>query len=418
MDQVSARKGYSMQNSPALLLRPMSQDRRLLKDAKEVFRGFHVSANLSGSLTAFVRESGKPTVVDPQTYLFTLRPERLFDRKTNRVKGSIATMAGHYGPPFRDAVGARSLTPMDFANAAAARTCVENVLSYQRAKFSGQMGLAFDATFDKYNLWGREEASAAPPQVLLPPYFYIRGSSDPWLTTNLALARHALEARRKGEMIYPVLLFSTKILSDPAAIDAIARAYLAEAFDGILLWPNDFVEEKQPRDQLQGLVRMLSVFADAGRRVTKLYGGYLSALLVSRGLRGFSCGLGYGASKNAFAVGGGGGKPVPRFYIPRLHCSVRFDEAEQILRMNSSLRCRCPVCAHLYGAQMDRFTRMQEGGGSELHFLHARQAELQEIGRTGSAELSRELKATSSEFERSASVRASFLRDWSSLLAA
>lgn len=238
------------------------------------------------------------------------------------------------------------------------------------------------------------------------------------LLPELSQERLEVEVRLSSEPIYPVLLFSTKILSDTSAVESVTRAYLAEPFDGVFLWPNDFVEEAQPLAQLQGLARLLSLLADGGRRVSKLYGGYLSALLANRGLRGFSCGLGYGASKNAFAYGGGGGKPVQKFYIPRLHRSVRFEEAEQMLQVNESLRCSCVVCAEAHGGRIDHFANMREQGRCERHFLHARQAELQQLGDASVEDLAKVLQATSFEFERSGFVRAGFLRDWASVLAA
>jgi hypothetical protein len=186
----------------------------------------------------------------------------------------------------------------------------------------------------------------------------------------------------------------------------------------MFLWPNDFVEEAQPLGQLQGLARLLSMLADGGRRVSKLYGGYLSALLASRGLRGFSCGLGYGASKNAFAYGGGGGAPAQKFYIPRLHRSVRFEEAERMIEASPSLRCTCVVCADVYGRRPGNFAQMRNEGRCELHFLHARRTELQQLGDASLNDLTKQLERTASEFDRSALVRAGFMRDWASVLAA
>lgn len=407
-----------MSLAPALLLRPMNKDRNVLVRANSLFQGYHVTASLPASMTAMVRESGKPYLVDPQTYLFMLPPKRLIDPEKGTLRSAIATLVMGYGAPFKEAAGVRALTPIDFANDQAARCVVERVLAHQRLKFSGQLALPLDPYYDKYQLWDPDEkrendAPARPPQVLVPPYFYVKAPDDPWLDTNVRFARHALAARQPKDLVYAIVLVAKNLLADRGAIERVAKAYLSVPVDGYLIWPNDFVEEREPLPRLAGLSRLVASLADSGRRVSKLYGGYLSALMSARGLRGFSSGLGYGTSKNAFAFGGGGGgKPVPKFYLPGLHCTLPLVEAERIVRARPSLRCKCSVCVATYGNKMDTFAAMAEDGRSELHFLQVRSSEIHHLTDAGIKDVVKELVKTASDVQKSAVVDASFLRTW------
>jgi hypothetical protein len=119
-------------SAPALLLRPGLQEKRIITRANGLFQGFHVSASLPGPMTAMLRESGKPSMVDPHTYLFTLRPKRLLKPDTTALRPSVASLAQGYGAPFDAAAGTRPLTPIDFAQSASARACVERICSHQR----------------------------------------------------------------------------------------------------------------------------------------------------------------------------------------------------------------------------------------------------------------------------------------------
>jgi hypothetical protein len=412
-------------SGPALLVRPRQQDRSVLTRANGLFRGYHVRAGLPDATAELVRDSGKPYLVDPETYIFTLDPKRLLDLKKEHQppilrRGALA-LANGYGAPFRDVVGTRRLQLEDFANPVVARECVERVLTYQRSKLTMQLSL-FDPYYEKYRLWDDPEPSPAesgrPPLVLVPPYFYFKDSIDAWLDLNVELGRHALAARREGDLVYPILLFPGKLLEHADIVDAVASRYLAEPFDGFLLWPNDFVEEREPEGRLKGLARLVEKLADAGRRVSKLYGGYLSALLSLRGLRGFSCGLGYGNKKNAFAYGGGGGgrKVAQRFYIQGLHQAFEFDQATSILDGCADLRCSCPVCQDVYGTRMDHFSQMLGGGQCELHFLHARRDELRDVGHADAHQLASDLRRSAARFDQ-AGLDVGFLDAWARLVA-
>ncbi len=404
-------------HGPAMLLRPRGQDSQVLIRGNRLFQGYHVRAALPGGITSVVRESGKPWLVDPETYVFAQPHRRLLDfrKEPPVVRSSAAALACAYGAPFSNVVGQRSLSPEDFEEEGFAREAVERVLNYQRAKFAGQLGL-LNPYYEKYRIWDDDEGEVrAPPspRVLVPPYFYFKSLDDPWLAVNVNLARYALAARKHAELVYPIVLFSPRLLSAQGVVAGIVRRYLSEKFDGYLLWPNDFKEDEQPPERLKGLARLVQDLADSGQRVSKLYGGFFTALLGRTGLRGFSCGLGYGTSKNAFAYGGG--KLPQRYYIPRLHRAFEFGEALGIIEANPDLRCGCRVCAEVFGRKLEHFDQMRENGRCEYHFLTVRDAELHRVAQATAAEIARELREGAQGFPGS-SANGQYLESWADVL--
>jgi hypothetical protein len=383
-----------------------------------LFQGYHVRVQLPGTITSVIRESRKPWLVDPETYVFAQAHRRLLDVQKDPpvVRKSIAELVLAYGAPFSDAAGRRSLTPSDFSSEVVARRAVSQVLEYQRAKFRGQLGLFPEPYYDKYSIWDEDDAqdAARPPQrVLVPPYFFVKSLDDPWLAVNVALLRHAIDLRKKGELIYPILLFRSQLLSVPGVVAGIVRRYQAEKADGYLLWPDNFKEELQTPESLKGLSRLVQDLSDSGQRVTKLYGGFFTALLGRNGLRGFSCGLGYGASKSAFAYGGG--PPVPRYYIPRLHRAFEFEQARGLLQANSALFCGCNICKDVFGRNLKHFDQMLQRGRSEYHFLTTRDAELRQISEASAKDIATELRASHAAFPGSA-AGGEYLESWAGLL--
>lgn len=411
-DESTTRRG-----APVLLLRPRAEDRPLLTRANGLFRGYHLGANQSELLTEIVRGYGRPFLVDPQTYIFSLPPSRHIDTEKNSLRRTSATLSGAYGEPFYSSVGVRKLFPEDFADPRVAGESVARVLSYQRNKSLGQMGLPLEPYYDKYRLWDDEPGGAGlMPQVLIPPYFYFKGPADPWLSVNLAAARVALELKRGQERVYPVLLFSERLLDSPAAVDAIASAFLADPYDGYLLWPNRFDEARQSPDRLRVLATLVSRLASSGRRVSKLYGGYWSVLMGSRGLGGLSCGLGYWSHRNAFGYGGRNGKTLKHFYIPSLHMAVPLGDAFKMLEAEPRLRCTCPVCSDTYGRRAELFGNMKAPGRCEAHFLNARRQEVRLVAETGTRGAIQELSEARRRL-RSSPVATDFLDAWVTSLA-
>ena len=297
----------------------------------------------------------------------------------------------------------------------------QNVLDYQRSRFLGQPRL-FNVYYDKYALWDDEEipeplASSMVPAVLIPPYFYFTRAGDPWYEVSLEFATKSLGLRQPGESVWPVLLIPPRSIANSDEIAIIMRDYGSGGFDGIFIWINNFSEERDHSiKKHEGLASLVSQLASAGKPVFKLFGGYFSALLYPLGLLGFSCGLGYGSSKNAFAYGRGGGPVQPNYYIPRLHRALPLNSAEELLRAYPSLRCSCGACVETFGTDMDRFGQMRKHGLCQSHFLNVRHQELKRISDHTPEELLAELEDTIPELSSDGALDVGHLDVWNRVL--
>lgn len=408
---------------PLMLLRPQGGHKRLLRAADGFYHGLHVPVTVVDHVANFVLETDKPFIADPTTYFFVLRPERLCDADKKAVRPWLLRLAKGFGAPFEVALGRRALVPADFPEKGnATDDAVRRVLTHQKAKFLGQMNLPLEPYYAKYALYGDSApASSSPPPAgpafLVPPYFPFRDVEDPWYDLDLRLAERALSVREKGERIAPVIHLDAVALEDEAVVDRIVADYRARAFDACLLWVNDLPEDAAPAEHLRGLVRLVRGLSSGGRQVFKLYGGYFSMLLFAQGLTGFTCGLGQGAWKNAYAFGPGGGAPKPKFYVPALHRSMELANAERLLREHGSLRCPCKACRDVYGSNIDRFAAMGEDGHCESHFLYARQAEAKALLDRGVDSCLTALTTTAGKFGDNALVKVAALRTWREVLA-
>lgn len=100
---------------PLMFIRPRSADKIILEEALGLYQGLHVSATSPQFMTDFVRELGKPFIIDPMVYIFSLRPKQLLDKKKGTIKPSINTLGCQYGSLYQQSAGKRSIIPTDFS---------------------------------------------------------------------------------------------------------------------------------------------------------------------------------------------------------------------------------------------------------------------------------------------------------------
>jgi len=409
---------------PFIFLRLQLAEKKVLEAGASlgVYHGLHVSALLPSSVDRLVRDLGKPFVLDPMSYLLALPRRRLLDETLEKLKPSIRALSERHAPRVREILTQRSLEPSDLIEPPSlVREIAQNVLDYQRTRFLGQPRL-FNVYYDRYALWDDEEMpepvpSSMAPAVVIPPYFYFKRAGDPWYELSLEFAEESLELRQAGESVWPVLLMPSRSLANSDEIASIVGDYGSGKFDGVFIWINNFSEEREHSvKKHEGLVSLVKQLATAGKPVFKLFGGYFSALLYPSGLLGFSCGLGYGSSKNAFAYGRGGGPFQPNYYIPRLHRAVPLNTAEELLRAYPSLRCSCKICVRTFGTNMDRFGQMRKHGLCQSHFLNARHQELKRVSEHRMEELMAELEDTTPEFSSSDMIDTGHLEVWKRVL--
>lgn len=372
---------------PLMFLHPRPDDKRVVVDALENFHGFQVGASTPTSMVSFVRDVGKPYFVDPMAYMFALPPEAVKDRKTGEIRRSLSMLAKRYGNLLDQTLGKRVLSAADLLDQVdVLDEITRNALEYQRSKMAvGDMNL-FNPYFAKYAQIAAagedvpHSSTATSPWVLIPPFFQFENVEDPWYTATLRCAKLAAKHRQPGEKIYPTLFVTPQLLDRPKQIGDILSDIDEQDFDGIFIWVNGMEEETSVLPRLQTLASFIAKTAEM-KPVFKLYGGYFSALLHSKGLSGFSCSLNHKTARNV-----GNYKwiappvPKPKFYIPRLHRAYKLEEAAQVLKMFPFLRCDCALCKQSYGENLDIFTqRMTTPGYTDRHFLNARKRELLQI---------------------------------------
>ncbi|MBI4396894.1 MAG: hypothetical protein HY548_07360 [Elusimicrobia bacterium] len=396
-------------SAPLMFLSPRKEDKRTIQDMLENFDGFHVGATTPAHMVNFVREVGRPFYVDPMAYLFTLPADQLISRQGG-TRVSVTRLAERYGSLLAETVGKRTITSDDLLGQMRVlddMTC--NALDYQRQKMlAGDLNRNLINRFhEKYHAIeahnGRIHyvANAVTPIILIPPYFYFRDLTDPWFVATRRCAQMAQRYKQAGEKICPVLFMDKALLRAPRVTDQIIESLENDGSDGILIWVNDFLEEKESLDHLANLRRLVAGLGREDRPVFKLYGGFYSCLLHEHGLRGFTCDLSGKTSRNIFAFGSSIPKPAqPKFYIPRLHRAFKLDEAEFVLKEFPFLRCRCRLCHEAYANNMEIFApRMRRPGFCETHFLNVRRAELHEVGQHGIEPLIDRMAQTVQEIE-------------------
>src|SRR4030042_4370790 len=412
---------FNTNERPLMFIRPRNSDKRILEEALGLFSGLHVNDTLPQFMTDFVRNLGKPFILDPMVYIFTLPPKQLLNKKKGTLRPSIDILGKHYGSLYQEAAGKCAITPTDLlADSGAIEAITKNVLKYQKIKFAGQLQL-FNPYYNKYKLWDDGDCRPANvlstlPEVLVPPYFLFKKPDDLWYRISIECAKTALSLRNQGDYIFPVLLIDSEILGDLNSIKHIVDDFGSKEFDGFFLWVNGFKEESEKPVRLGGLLQLIKGLSSDNKPVFKLFGSYFSALLFAYGLKGFSCGLGYGSDKNIFKFGASGGKTVPKYYIPRLHRSIQLGDAERLLKSYPSLRCNCKICGEVYGENIDKFTEMQKRGRCEAHFLNVRKNELKEIGERGLNRAFSEMEKTIKEFNRDLLVNTESLKQWCEVL--
>lgn len=408
----------NLENKPSLFLRPRQTDRKVLESVNTIgcYDGIHLGTNMPPFIVRLVNQLGKNAFNDPVTYLFALPAKKLIN-ENGKVKPSIKRLGEKYGPLISKIVGKRALRPDDILKSKKnIISFVKHVTDLQVEQFEGQQFL-LNPYYDKYSKWASSEAVALNipsnhvPNVVIPPYFFFTTHGDDWYQASIECAKSSLSLSNKP--IYPTLLFSRKLLLDELAIHRVIDDFTNLKVEGYFIWPNDFNEEDELKDSLIGLIKLVKGLSKTGRTVFKLYGSYFSLLLYAYGLKGFSCGLGYGISKNAFAyTSRGGGVFEPKYYIPRLHRSLELEDAERLLRAYPTLRCGCQICTSIYGNNMDGFMRMRENGHCELHFLKNRYSEINLLAKKGVAGALDTLRETLKEFEGNLIVNTYSLKNW------
>lgn len=383
-----------------MFLQAGKTDKNIFLDGLGFFDGFQVLATVPTTMLNFVRDVGKPFFVDPMSYIFPLPTKQLMDKEEAKIRPAVIRLATTYSDLIASTLSQRSITSQDIlSQLSTLEEIVEKCLQYQRTKFGTAQPNLFNANYDKYDLLAGEGFDvphancSLDPFTLIPPYFHFQDVGDPWYTATLRCARIAKKFVRSGESLSPVLLLSKRCLN-PIALAQILKDFGNTDADGFILWINGMVEEDARPTDIVNLISLVSGLSQKGRKVYKLYGGFLSVLLNDYGLTGFSTSVTTKTAHSVRSYGGYGKAPKPKFYIQKLHRSYPLEEAAHIIGAHRFLACTCLICKQAYGSNLDRIASMATPGYCESHFLNVRRDEIDAIHSRGAQPLFDEMEDT------------------------
>jgi hypothetical protein len=395
------------------------REKYILKVARQEYDGIFVSAStietFRSSVPSFIRGLDKPFVIDPMTYVFALPLRSIMASKDSKIKRAFVEMSIRYGTIVQREIGKSAINWQDFQNAPEiVEELTKNVLSYQLERLKRPP--SFADYYSEFELLLPE----VEPEILIPPYFYFRDIHDPWYTVTLKFARKALDIKQKNWKVFPVIIIPRQLLEKRDEVETLVSDYISDNYDGFFIWVNNFKEEDANFKQLKGLVELVTALTSSRKPVLKLYGGYFSALLWYAGLAGFSFGLGYGSSKNAFAYRKTKSAPNPLYYVHELHRFLTLPKAEDFLKRYPNLMCNCPTCKAFINADHLNLSCMRDINRAAQHFLNVRLNELSELSKAQVTSVSTGLEQSIQDFDLRllSAINIDNLRNWRRVLLA
>jgi len=325
----------------------------------------HAPAGLAGFLVE--RTQGLKYIIDPLTHAFQHDPSAISAKGDSaKPKSSIQKLAEAYGDPVVSRVGVRPILPNHFEGQVL-QGFVERCLAFQRNVLTQAM-----AQSDAAKYLDPEEV-APPPYALVAPYFYM---TEVTLARWLPLCRRAAQHARQIEKdlkVFAALVVSQGVVLRKDLIEQITEAFHDLELDGFLLWVDDLDENGAGSSELMGLLHLAIGLRDGGRReVVNLHGGYFSVLaagnLGESAMSGVAHGPEFGEYRAVVPVGGG--IPIARYYIPKLHARMRYQDALEIFGKTGWLLdagtfhrnvCDCPECLRTIAGNPGNFTQFGEG---------------------------------------------------------
>lgn len=316
----------------------------------------------------YVLASRKPFVIDPRTPL--IQPSSRRPRPTPRA--SHKTLAGIHDEQVGLLWGEGKEVPLEAWTAERWRSTVASVLEFQTSFES-----AAAEKIHKYERMLREagmdlDIPIHGPARLVPPYWSVRGSQDPWWGLTKAAVFQAAEWHGGGRLM-PVLCVAN---DSPTATFGELIGELPEGLDRIFCWRGAWDEAKATKEDIDGWLSAIDAAAMRGIDIVNMYGGALSVLLTGRGLAGVNHGVGYSESRSEERLGSTGAPPM-RYYVPRLRQFLPVPQAQRALEVlaepTDDWRCDCAICG-------DRHTIVDlKTDALKKHFLLSRRSEFEVV---------------------------------------
>jgi hypothetical protein len=415
------------------------------------YEGVILNANMvahaPAGIAAFLQEkrAGNKYLIDPMTHAFQHSPSAVIN-EDGEPKSSIKALADHYGEPLSKMVGIEPLLPMHLTDPVL-ESLVLNCVRFQREYLPQAMAKTNAA---KYLL---EEALIMPHAVVAPYFYLTEATLDGWLGCCVRAAVQTKNVVKDASRVFAYLVISQGVLVDPESRGQILEAFSDCNVDGFLLWVDDLDEQVAGKQELLGLLKLSQGLRQDGRReVINVHGGYFSVLASGaagdHAMSGVAHGPEFGEYRSVVPVGGG--IPIARYYIPRLHARVRYREAARMFKAQQWLEtaskfhenvCGCDECVATLAGDSTRFALFGEGRAKTVkrgrglvriefptrettvrclrHYLQNKHQEYTQAARAPKEQLLKELDLGIADFEKVAGLEGvAHLRLWAKVLRA
>ena len=313
---------------------------------------------------------GCPYVIDPYTHVFGADTREIEDRRW------FSKLAGEYGIDTIGDPGSMDLRPEALVRGDAPtdslREMVKNVLEYQKTVIANAVGDA-----DPYSSFESDSGgsrSAAGPDWIIPPYFFIEGADSDWINVNIKSVKAAAEVMPKVGNLHAMVMVDHDLLADRRFADALASSYRDLPVAGYLVWPAYLDENRAEKAELANFRRFAGALSQGGRPVRTAYGGLFS-LLAGPEISGASHAICYGEHRSPFETGGGF---AVRFYLQGICSKVPYGRRGEIEGALKLGKCGCTYCKYQTGG-----ATVHPLEHAALHFLEQRSREVEQINEHG-----------------------------------
>ncbi len=355
-----------------------AQQRYFVYPSKDVYRGVIINANMAAhapaGLGAFLLEKTADNryIVDPLTHAFQHDPVYLSD-KDGRPKSSIRALAEAYGTPVEEIVGERQLLPSDLEDSSVLRGFAERCLDFQREVLRDAM-----KQNDSMKYLDAADTSLEP-YALVAPYFYLTETTvDDWMPLLSGACRHSRELVGANPLFASIVV-SRGLLTNKERMKEILPRLKELDVQGYLLWVDDLDEQAASSVELKSLLELARELRTQGtREVINLHGGYFSVLAAGmlgggNRLSGVAHAPEFGEFRSVVPVGGG--IPIARYYIPKLHSRIRYRDAQRYIQKKGWLEdcaafhknvCDCSACQDTLSGDISKFVLFGESNQREV----------------------------------------------------
>ncbi len=314
-------------------------------------------------VAGFLATAGKDFYIDPQTHAFqhaTIHLKKDVSDKEKKeeprfeFKPSIEKLAyERLGEPFSKVIkDDKPIRTQEFLDNDNIRSGVIDSVCQKVVTF--QLNMMEDELDDEEKEF-MEGACSFRPKFVIAPYFCLSAHHwRKWLKINIACYRK-MRTLVEDLPVYLSLVMSKEAMRNHSTI---TEAISAVKPDGIMLWIDEHVEEDLIVSEVSRYIDFLQNLKNATDIIYNSHGGYLSVLLchseAGELLSGVAHSVNYGEHRGVVPVGGG--LPMARFYLRRVHSRLRWGDAAGIVQKKGWLDsieryrdnvCRCHQCQEL-----------------------------------------------------------------------